>query len=451
MQLLLDNRIDLTSRCIDIGRESAVFDNYNFMIRERTFLISDNDGLYSPFNDNGVLANNFRNREIILYGDSGETIYTGLIIDINLREFEINKILEIKTTDKIGACFPYKINAVDKETYAGFLTNGAHKAKSSIVAVDTGTKNIPVNSIISFTESYIPSYRVVNSSGTGTATKTIELDRPLEEDVPDNTEVTVSNPKTTTPAHAVYDALYTAFQVVGIESRIDAASFNAVSYLQSGYEIRYFIRPENNMTLGEWLGILCELGEMTVRENDIGNIECTFGWQWDGSDPGVRITEKEIILDSLEIDYHKDRLLYAVASVYTDGASVNIFQKAISNSDPALAQWLPTDVWKPIPVASSSISDYLYLYASYAAAVFYSERKLNYNKYGRERVTCQLKPYFSGTLTRIPLRQFDNYLLTFNDKADEPYKLISFERNENSIISAAVFERINYPSPGLAK
>jgi hypothetical protein len=453
MKFYYDNRqFDLTSVLIDDGTESFVFEGDQIISSERTFTILDKNGIYTPFVPDGILSKPYRNKTVELVDDLGNVIFYGLVQDI--KELEDGTYVQIITNDALGALMSIPVNVTDIETYAGFLVNGFHGKGSTIIVVDTGTLAIPENTLVSFDQNYLPSYKINKVNNVSGVTKTIELDRPLEQDLSDNQSVFVSIPIEDTPANILKTQLATAIAALGVSDKIilDSNSFLSASNAQAGKELWVFIRPENGILLGEFIGYIIRSTEtFLIQEN--GTIYCQFGSEWNGTNPGVKITDSEILSGSLNKVTIKEKLLYGYVVPYNENGIVKDIRYFLGDNSPILKETLATKPFKPFPLKTQNLFDYNILYASYDSAFFYAEKIFNYWKYERERYSISLKPYFSGSLSRIPIRQFQQILLdhTLNDYQElvnEPFRIISFEQTEEAFFSQVIIERNNYPSPG---
>jgi hypothetical protein len=457
MRVVIENIIELTTRTINAGIEQANYDDITgLLVPQRTFVISDDNNDLSPFRPGGVLnpnQNGWRNLKIDLFDDDDVLIYSGLISNITEIQERGSTVLNINSREGIGNVLQAPIEENDKTTHI-FTVDGDHIKGTSILQIKTGTTVIPAVAVMSVDTSLIPSYQVFNPQGSPTVT--IELDRSLENDLPDGTPLIISVPVLKTPAEAIRDALQVAFARVDLFDRLDTGAFDQqVAFEQANnYYLWMFIREIDDITLGQHLTNIAELGDILIRYNKDGLVDPVFGLQWNGLNPILKITGDEILYP-INKEFDQSRLLYGYNMPWINGDIVEFEQEVLANSDPRLFEWAASKAFNVQSIKGKNVTVNNYLYNNQATAKFYGDRKLDYFSEGRELLKCQLNLFFNDTRFPINLKLFDVFLLDLKlsdteSLVNEPVRVTSYSLNEDEKrYTDVTFEFINKPSPDL--
>lgn len=420
--IVLNDILDITRDVVRVNNDEAAWsDIFGLIAKKRDYTIKDPTGKYNPFTPRGYFNRNpWRAMPIRETDENGRTIFDGQIYDVKAMDDGRRRAVVISCRDPLGVKLDWPVNMCDLTTFAGWKVDAYTAAESSTVALSAisgSPADIPIGAVVSFNDDYSPSYLV---TAVDTGTDTITLDRPLAEEITGDTPVNVAVPTLETAAGAIKRA----FESAGIGHRLDASfSIIDLSDAANNRKLWFFIRPESEVKLRDFIAKVMEKGDIYISVPANGVISARRGLKTDGERNLRRITSSEIIAPMTGPYYDTTRLIYAYDVIYTvpsvqlsTGAALSGTARKISNrvSGDALSDSAAADVWKPVPLKSSDIRDYTILYSSETCARYFAERRLAYFGVPRPRIRAPMKRAESGKPEkRYSLALFDDFSTSY--------------------------------------
>lgn len=444
--------LDVSEQVLVRGSNTAsITDVLGQIVQSRTYNLADNVGEFNPFASSGLLfLNSWRNQTIQETEVNQREVFTGSIKKVGMKFDGSGYQATIQATEPIATFLRFNVEENDSVTHSGFLVDGAASAGTQTITIDTGTTDIPVGSQVTFSTFLVPRYQITAVSGSPTTS--ITLDRPLSEDVADNTSLRVALPNVKTIPAAISDALVAA----GLGDRIGSnfATLDAQE-TTAGHTITMFIRIEDDIKLSDHIAKLIEMGNYALTVSPAGILDLVDDLSWDGSDILNQITGAELI-DPYEIKYEDGKLVVGYDLLYKSTNSVEIASGDVSQE--IVQEYAGVNRWQPLSPGSSLAIEYPYLYTNATTADYYGEKYLDYYGVPRVQITSRMKQSISDNpLQRIQAQLGAEFAITmpisFNQNfLQEPTRLVAFQYNEqNQVFDSVTFELTNYPSPNVPR
>lgn len=396
MPLELLDVFDVSSQYTrDVEDSAAINDVFGLIVKERIYKINDAQNNFNPFAPGSPFSGVWRNGRIIEYDNNNRIIYDALINDVSFTWSGKDKQTLVYARDAFGVLKEWVVEELGLKSEIGMVdfystdsTNMSQHLGAITLTATGAPPDIAKGDIVSFNPAIVPRYSVTGVTGSG-PTVSVNLDRPLEIDVPNGAVLRVMSPAMKTGAAAIRDALLAA----GI-TKI-GASFAALDAQDTlaGYNLRLFIRKENKVKLTDHLQKILEMTDLFLTVDQFGQVDIFRGLQYDGLPIFDEISNREIVFP-VDIKYDRSRLCFAYDTLYYANGGVSVTSNQISED--LLLQFAARDRWQPVNAQSATSLDYQYLYATKTTADYFGERRINYNGRPRAQVTCGLKQSPSG-------------------------------------------------------
>jgi hypothetical protein len=450
--------LDLTEDVLDTIKErSQGSETLGQVLLSRTYTLSDPDGKYNPeISGSYFNLNPFRGRDITERNTEGIITFKGQMDKIWSEQRANGSIVTIiQASESLRILLDYIVD--DTAEDSTFRVNGAVPKGNDRVNVDTGTLDLDarVPILVNFTNSVIPRYQINEANPSGSATKTIFLDRPLEKALANNDVVYLNEPVEKTIPEAMKDVLELLIPSDRILTGFD--TYHTVE-AAANRKIWLNVRPENEIKLRNHLQTLLDLfaGLYIIVTYQTGQIDLVK-IPYDGTGMVYNITEDEIV-KATKAEPNNSRLLAGYDFLYRDGDEVNLESGTVSDAI-LLEEWNLEDqqkarILQPIRGESINASAYPYLYNSSTTAAYYGSAALDYYELPKKIVKAGVKKTLSNDLTiNLPLQRGSRNLLTFSQGetlyTDEPTIVRSSTYNENTSLWQVEFELNNNPVPGI--
>lgn len=442
--------VDVSEQILVRGANTAaITDILGQIAQSRSYSIADHVGEINPFASSGLLfLNSWRNETIKETEVNEREVFTGSIKRVGMRFDRAGFQTTIQAVEPIATFLKFFVEENDSTTHSGFLVNAAQSAGAQTITIDTGTTDIPAGAQVTFSKFLVPRYQVTASSGSPTTS--ITLDRPISEDLADNTAVRISLPTSKTIPAAIFDSLVAA----GLGDRL-GANFGLLDTQEVSRTITMFIRIEDEIELGSHVSKLLELGNFSLSVNAAGTLDLIDDLAWDGSEIVDKLTASELI-DPYEIKYNDSRLVIGYDLLFISGNNVEVASGDVDQT--IIQEYGGVKPWQPISSRGSLPIEYPYLYSDATTADFYGAKYLDYWGVPRVRVSAKMKQSISSNpLQRIQAQVGKEFALTIpvatnQSLLEEPSRLIAYQYNESQqVFDQVVFELTNFPSPNVPR
>jgi len=267
MSVIISDILNVTDDTVRNQKTSLSLNNITGILAQvEDYIIRDNKGEVSAFSTQGFLFRNFwRDQTIKRTGVDSAPIFTGVIYQTGWRRDDFGYQAKLQGRNSMGVFLNFKVDEAgifEQDGVTGlssFTVNGAHAVGVTSVALTyTGSNpsdvEVPIPSLVAFTDSLIPRYQVIDQTSAGVPLRTtsVELDRGLEVALTNGQDVTVSTPVNRTPAAAIKRAL-----ISGGLSAFVGSSFDVIDAADSaaGYQIWMHILSTENLTLGSHIAV----------------------------------------------------------------------------------------------------------------------------------------------------------------------------------------------------
>jgi hypothetical protein len=434
--------VQLDDEIIDDGSISASLrSKTGYLSQIRDLVIQDNKGVFNPFGSNGVFSgSDWRNKSVIETDSETELdIFNGSLSALLLQKGRRGFTLKIKAVELLATRLKTKVTKgtiFDKNTATGlskFQVNGNQPINDNVIKIDTGTGEITKPAFVSFGTDIEPSYEIIETTETASDTTEITLNKGIERDLTDGTELRILVPIEKTIPEEIKQALTD----IGLSSRLDN-TFDNLHNTESAAsrKLKILIRSEQNIDIAKYISELLKLGNYYLITNQAGTLSLIKGLQYQ-NDGNIleEIGEDDILLPySFQTDFSKAVLGYSL--LYQSG---DIVLKAEANASQALIdKWDLKEIYAPINYKSEKISDYMFLYNSLATATHYGAFYLSENAAPRYIIKAGLKAFQSqNTKHRREIALAQEYNLTIKKTFDEKYQrepvaVYSYRKNERT-------------------
>lgn len=436
MTLTIDG-IDVSDRLINRGSvvNADINDVFGTLAKSKTYALKDNDDFFNPFAGEGYFAqNNYRGKEVIEIDDSGVTRFLGTISAV--QETDDQQCI-VNAAEPLTIFLEWPVDASDRTTYTGFLTNGA-TVSGQTITVDGGVTTIPVGSVVYFAGSKVPSYLVTDRSPASGATTSITIDRPVEVEIPDNTSMTVAVPATTTGPQALKNAMETAVPGILLDGAFDIL---AASDLANGYTIIVNVMEQDGVTLREYISTLCEMTDLILTQKNDGYYTLRRGLEWD-REYITDVLSADELCGPIEPEFDDSKLVIGYDLLYKAGDNLAALLQA--DVDPALVtKYNGIKLWQPLKPATE-FAQIKYMYASVTSAEYFGNRRLGYYGEVKTVINCTAKPSYSND----PSKPLDLYLgkqvrVTVRTFTSVPAIVVGYEYDDEQLKYTKVKLQLN--------
>jgi len=467
-QILISGILDVTEDTVRNQKTNLSLNNISGILAQvEDYLIRDNAGEVSAFGTQGFLFRNFwRDQTITRTGVDSAPIFTGVIHDTGWRRDDFGFQAKVQGRNSLGVFLDFQVEEneiFEQDPLTGLslyeVKLNTDVGETTVEVTYTGANpldtEIPVPSLVAFTDSLIPRYQVLEQTSIGmpARTKTILLDRALEVALIADQQVSVSLATDRTPAAGIKRALISGGLGAFVGSSFDLID---ASDAANGFTIRMHILVTDNVTLGSHIATLLELGDLWLTFNSqTGVIDVVRGLAWDGLGITTRATDNEFI-GREDLTFDTSNLIFAYDLFFSDGAEIQQAQREVDQT--IIDQWANSRVWTPIKPKGTVIMGENYLYSNALTADFFGQRRLDYFGVPRVRFKASMKPAESGN----PLKLFNLQLLTelaltirLHENQffiDEPAKVVQFNFDEDrQVYPSVTLELTNYLAPNIPR
>ncbi|KKL83385.1 hypothetical protein LCGC14_1975250 [marine sediment metagenome] len=207
MSVIISDILNVTDDTVRNQKTSLSLNNITGILAQvEDYIIRDNKGEVSAFSTQGFLFRNFwRDQTIKRTGVDSAPIFTGVIYQTGWRRDDFGYQAKLQGRNSMGVFLNFKVDEAgifEQDGVTGlssFTVNGAHAVGVTSVALTyTGSNpsdvEVPIPSLVAFTDSLIPRYQVIDQTSAGVPLRTtsVELDRGLEVALTNGQDVTVS-------------------------------------------------------------------------------------------------------------------------------------------------------------------------------------------------------------------------------------------------------------------
>jgi len=454
-ELKLLNAFDVTDKTHKAGTESvSITDFQGQLAKMRKFQISDNKGEISAFSTRGALfRNKWRNQDVEYKDDSSQIQFKGAITKVGQKVGDKGNIVTIDASEGVGPLLDASVESNDSSTHSGFLVDNTpgYEPGDQVIKISGGSTDIPIPSIVSFTNDLVPRYQVVSTDGS--PTDEITLDRPLEKALNDGDSIRVSVPVYKSAPGEIRDTLTT----IGLGDRL-GLSFNQLDSFDISNNYLFFINVtyEERISVANHIGKLLELSDSFLSVSDSGVIDIVRGFEYKGESVDTNYLSKDEIIPEVSLDYNVTKLIFNYNVLYLSGGEVRV---AKGEADPIyINQYANKKSWNPIPQAGNIAGEYNYLFANAISAGYFAQRILDFYSVPRAEVIMSIKGFYhKQPLKFINLQLGKQYFLSFditeNDVFfDEPAKVIAYTRDlDNQKYTGVKFWLSNWLQPNLPR
>ena len=179
MSVTLLNTFDATDRILSSTENRASFNTVEGQLAaSKNYVVQDQDGAVG-FLTGLYFQNNWRNTEVDERNEAGQTIFDSLVGNLQVTRNDDGFLTQIQGKSVITTLLQWAVESNLSDTT--FKVASAHSVGDTLIDLDTGTDIIETPALVTFEDSLVPRYHVLEQTDNGSATIQIRLSRGLEE------------------------------------------------------------------------------------------------------------------------------------------------------------------------------------------------------------------------------------------------------------------------------
>lgn len=454
---------DVTERVVEVTRSQARIDDVaGILAQARNYVIQDDDGSISSFNNIGLLARNpWRATDIFQNNENGERIFTGQIESTGTIIDQGGFTATVAAREPTSVFLEFPVDENDSITFAGFTVSGAHVSGDSTITVTApGGVIVTIPALVTFDASLVPRFQIIDQVDNGSETTSITLDRGIQEAFAGAEAIRITIPIIqTAPA-----ALKSVLQSVGLSARL-GSSFDTLNLSDISDAAFFWIHTlqEQQIPLKKYVATLLDLSDLGLTLSNSGIIDIVRGRVWDGQTITSKITGAETIPPT-RLSWDVSRLVIGTSLLYRQpsgavtsaaGQVVKSFEEEVDAA--IVSKWAGVKRWKPLQPKDTFVMSYNILFASQTSASFFSARRLDY--YGKPRVNIDtaIKPFRHDQVqNKITPQLFKQFALSMpvsvtRTLVNEPSICIGFTEAPDGMSFNVTLQLTNWPSPNIPR
>jgi len=443
--------VEVQSLASGLDVKSASLESRSGFLAELVeFSIKDDSGSLNPFTTKGLLASQPWRDTTVEQSDGGQTLFVGTLK--NLEYSTADRQLKVVAAEDIVTLLKFYVE--DGEVYnqdpTTLLTSGSidgdHSSGDNSIELSGITGTIPTGSFVSFGDSIVPRYLILETIETGGNTTEIILDRGLASQVLGGTSLRIISPAVKGPAQALKDTL----EAAGLSARLDNSFDDLIAKEAAlGLKIWINVRVETRLRLGEYLDRLLTMANLYLINMPNRRIGIVRGFLYQNNQTYREELRPSEIIPPIKCRTDDSKLVYGFSAFYLDGTSAKL---ANYIDETAFRSWKAREVWTPIEGGSPSLVEYPLLYGDRPSAVWFADSYLQENKAPRHLIEFGLKGVDSESLSRRSVQLGGRYRVTADLGLDgrlnaEPVAVYGFQKNEKgSFFPSVVMQYTNFPT-----